>query len=136
MITKELEQKDANFLAEYKTKNPWGLTASIDLKDCDLAKMTDADYIKQFVKDLCELIEMKRFGDPAIVNFGDDPRVSGFSMTQLIETSLISAHFANESKAVYLDVFSCKAFSPYKAAEFTKEKFKASGYKINVNFRY
>jgi len=135
-VTKDLEQKDASYLAEYETKNPWGLTVSVDLKNCNIDKMVDAEHIKRFVKDLCELIDMKRFGDTTVVNFGENERVSGFSMTQLIETSLISAHFANASKAIYLDVFSCKAFSPYKVAEFAKEKFEASEYKVNINFRY
>jgi len=135
-MTKESEEKDASYIAEYETKNPWGLTISVDLKNCNLNKMIDAEYIKQFVKDLSELIDMKRFGDTAVVNFGTDERVSGFSMTQLIETSLISAHFANASKAIFLDVFSCKAFPPYKVAEFAKEKFEASEYKVNINFRY
>jgi hypothetical protein len=31
---------------------------------------------------------------------------------QLIETSLISAHFANLTNTVYLDVFSCKPYDP------------------------
>jgi len=135
-MTKKLEQKDVNYLATYKTKNPWGLTVSVDLKNCNISKMVDKEYIKQFVKDLCVFIDMKRFGDTTVVNFGTNKRVSGFSMTQLIETSLISAHFANASKVIYLDVFSCKAFSPYKVAEFAKEKFEASEYKININFRY
>ena len=135
-MTEELEQKDASYITEYETKNPWGLTVSVDLKNCNLNKMIDAEYIKQFVKDLSEIIDMKRFGDTTVVNFGTDERVSGFSMTQLIETSLISAHFANASKAIYLDVFSCKAFPPYKVAEFAKEKFGALEYKVNINFRY
>ncbi|HZJ42000.1 MAG TPA: S-adenosylmethionine decarboxylase [Patescibacteria group bacterium] len=135
-MTKDLEQEDASYLTQYEAENPWGLALSIDLKNCNLDKMVDAEYIKQFVKDLCELIDMKRFGDTTVVNFGTNERVSGFSMTQLIETSLISAHFANASNAIYLDVFSCKAFAPYKVAEFAKEKFEASAYKVNVNFRY
>ena len=135
-MTEELEQKDASCLTEYEAKNPWGLAVSVDLKNCNLDKMVDAEYIRQFVKDLCELIEMKRFGDTTVVNFGANKRVSGFSMTQLIETSLISAHFANASKAIYLDIFSCKVFPPYKVAEFAKERFGASGYKVNINFRY
>jgi len=135
-MTKKLEQKNSIYLAEYKTKNPWGLTVSVDLKNCNIDKMVDAGYIRQFVKDLCKLIDMERFGDTTVVNFGADKRVSGFSMTQLIETSLISAHFANASKVIYLDVFSCKAFSPYKVAEFAKKRFESSEYKVNINFRY
>ncbi|MBP8617692.1 MAG: S-adenosylmethionine decarboxylase [Candidatus Pacebacteria bacterium] len=132
----EQEQKDQEIINKYNTSNPWGLAVSIDLKDCDLTKMTDAEYIKQFVKDLCELIDMRRFGETVVVNFGEEERVAGFSMTQLIETSLISAHFANASRAIYLDIFSCKVFAPYKAAEFTKQAFGAKDYQININFRY
>jgi len=62
--------------------------------------------------------------------------VFGFSMTQLIETSLVSAHFANASQAIYLDVFSCKEYQPYKMAEFAKERFSASDYKISINYRF
>lgn len=135
-MNKELEEKDASYLAEYAAKNPWGLAVSIDLKNCDLEKMKDAAYIKEFTRDLCQLIDMKAFGETTVVNFGAEERVAGFSMTQLIETSLISAHFANASRVIYLDVFSCKPFAPYRAAEFAREKFGAADYIIKVNFRY
>jgi len=135
-MTEDKEKKDEAIINEYKEKNPWGLTVSIDLKDCDLEKMKDADYIKNFVRDLCELIGMQRYGETTIVNFGENERVFGFSMTQLIETSLISAHFANASKAIYLDVFSCKEYPPYKVAEFAKERFLASDYRISINYRF
>ena len=44
-------------------------------------------------------------------------------MVQLIETSLISAHFANQTNAVYLDVFSCKPYEPAIVAEFAQRFF-------------
>ena len=110
----------------------WGVSSSIDLYDCDLDLMNDADAIREFVKILCDRIKMKRYGETQVVFFGDEPRVQGYSMTQLIETSLISAHFANASRAIYLDVFSCAPYDPEDAAEFAKEFFKASRYNINV----
>ena len=79
---------------------------------------------------------MKMYKGTTVVNFGDNPRVCGFSMTQLIETSLISGHFANNSNTAYLDVFSCKAYPPYKTAEFAKKFFGAKRSKVKVNFRY
>ncbi len=103
----------------------WGLSACIDLYDCDLRLMQDAASIKEFVRELCERIKMRRFGETQVVYFGDDPRVTGFSMTQLIETSLISAHFADASRAIYLDVFSCSPYEPQDVAEFAQEFFKA-----------
>jgi S-adenosylmethionine/arginine decarboxylase-like enzyme len=43
----------------------------------------------------------------------------------LIKTSNICAHFANESAAVYIDIFSCKKFDPDLAAAFCIEAFRA-----------
>jgi S-adenosylmethionine/arginine decarboxylase-like enzyme len=117
-----------------KTKY-WGISSSIDLYECDLALMQDADAIREFVKILCERIKMRRYGETQVVYFGDDPRVTGFSMTQLIETSLISAHFADASCAIYLDVFSCAPYEPEEAARFAAEYFKAQTYNINVVYR-
>jgi hypothetical protein len=54
---------------------------------------------------------------------------------QLIETSLISGHFANLTNAIYIDVFSCKIYDPYQAAEFTRQFFKASDASVNICFR-
>ncbi len=135
-MTEDQENKDGEIINKCKEENLWGLATSIDLKNCDLAKITDAEYIKTFVHDLCDLIQMKRFGETVVVNFGEDEKVAGFSMTQLIETSLISAHFANASKAIYLDIFSCKEYPPYKVAEFAKERFQASDYTVYINYRY
>ena len=58
-----------------------------------------------------------------VVHFGEDEKVAGFSMVQLIETSLISAHFANQSNTTYLDVFSCKAYNPEVVREFSQNYF-------------
>ena len=106
-------------------KPPWGILSCIDLYECNPQIIRSAEAIKKFVAELCDLIEMKRFGETQVVHFGEEERVSGFSMTQLIETSLISAHFANQSNTTYLDVFSCKAYDPEAVARFAKKFFKA-----------
>lgn len=113
----------------------WGMSSSIDLYECDLAVMQDADAIREFVKILCDRIKMQRYGDTQVVYFGEDPRVTGFSMTQLIETSLISAHFADASCAIYLDVFSCAPYEPEEVARFAQEYFKARTHTLNVLYR-
>ncbi len=110
----------------------WGLSSCIDLYHCDLAKMQDAETIKDFVHKLCDKIKMRRFGETQVVFFGDDPRVTGFSMTQLIETSLISAHFADASCAIYLDVFSCAPYEPEEVAKFAAEFFGAESHHLHV----
>lgn len=113
----------------------WGIQTGIDIHDCDPELIRSASAIEEFVVKLCDLIEMKRFGDPVIVHFGEDERVAGYSMTQLIETSLISAHFANQTNNVYLDIFSCKYYVPEEAADFAREFFKGKDYDLHVVMR-
>jgi S-adenosylmethionine/arginine decarboxylase-like enzyme len=117
------------------TTEYWGISSSIDLYECDLTLMQNADAIREFVRILCDRIKMRRYGKTQVVHFGDDPRVTGFSMTQLIETSLISAHFADANCAIYLDVFSCAPYEPEEVAKFAEEYFKAARYNINVVYR-
>ncbi len=113
----------------------WGISSSIDIYGCDPQTIRDAEKIKQFVVELCDLIEMKRFGETVVVHFGEDERVAGFSMMQLIETSLISAHFANQTNTVYLDVFSCKAYDPGVVSDFACRFFGGKRHITNVNKR-
>ena len=119
-----------------KEAEVWGVSSSIDLYECDLALMQNADAIREFVKTLCDRIKMRRYGETQVVFFGDEPRVQGFSMTQLIETSLISAHFADASRAIYLDVFSCAPYNSEDVAEFAAEYFKAKRYNLHVVQRH
>ncbi len=113
----------------------WGIATAIDIYDCDPATIRDADAIRRFVVELCDLIEMKRFGETQVVHFGEDEKVAGYSMVQLIETSLISAHFANLTNTTYLDVFSCKPYDPDVVADFARNYFGGSRVETSVTFR-
>ena len=118
---------------DHTSKNPpWGILSCIDLYGCDAKTIRSSEKIRQFVVELCHLIDMKRFGETQVVNFGEEERVAGYSMTQLIETSLISAHFANLTNTIYLDVFSCKAYDSKKVADFAKKYFKAKDFNLHV----
>ncbi|MBW1721343.1 MAG: S-adenosylmethionine decarboxylase [Deltaproteobacteria bacterium] len=119
-------------LALNKETAPWGLLTSLDLYDCDPDTIRDAEKIRNYVIELCDLIEMKRFGECQVVHFGKDERVQGYSMVQLIETSLISGHFANLTNAAYIDIFSCKPYEPDEVARFSKDYFKASSLSIHT----
>ena len=126
---------DAEIVAQFKQRGSWGLYTSVDLKGCDPASIRDPEKIHRFIIELCDLIDMHRFGEPQIIHFGPNERVAGFSMTQLIETSLVSGHFANETNAAYLDIFSCKEYEPSKAAAFCKNFFGAQSATYQVLFR-
>lgn len=130
-----LQACDDLILARCHEHAPWGIAAAIDLAGCDGAAIRDPQYIARFVEALCDEIGMRRFGAPIIVRFGADPRVCGYSLAQLIETSLISGHFAEESNAAYLDIFSCKPYRPYLAARFCSAWFRAATARVAITLR-
>jgi S-adenosylmethionine/arginine decarboxylase-like enzyme len=115
---------------KFQTQPSWGISCSVDVKNCDPAIIRDSALINEYVIKLCDLIEMKRFGECRIVHFGEDEKVAGYSMVQLIETSLISGHFANATNSAYIDVFSCKTYDPDVVAAFTKEYFKGDSIRV------
>ncbi len=131
------KKKDDEIVAKYKEITPWGMSVSIDLHSADPKMMRDAKVITKFMKDLVKYIDMKAYGEPIVVNFGDTPLVAGYSALQLIETSSLTAHFANSTNSIHLDIFSCKYFRPNQAALWCKEYFKAAELKeASVVFRY
>lgn len=115
-------------------ENGWGLSCNVDVFNCDPSIIRSAAEIQNYVIALCKLIDMKRFEDCKIVRFGEDENVAGFSMVQLIETSLISGHFVDKTNAAYIDIFSCKSFDPEVVVNFTKEFFKTD--EVNVSYRW
>jgi S-adenosylmethionine/arginine decarboxylase-like enzyme len=125
-----------NEIESPKLDQVWGIASSIDIYDCDPVTIRNAEEIRRFVIELCDLIEMKRFQDTQVVHFGEDEKVAGFSMVQLIETSLISGHFANLTNTAYIDVFSCKPYDPEVVASFAKEFFSGSRVNTQVNLRH
>ena len=120
---------------KFERSQAWGLLTSVDVYKCNPEKIRSSDAIKRFAKELCKKIEMKRYGDCVAIHFGENERISGFSMTQLIETSLLSGHFAEESNAAYIDIFSCKVYEPRDVAEFAVSFFEGVNYKMQVALR-
>ena len=78
--------------ADFEEKECWGYYTAIRLKNCNPKFIRSSDKIKNFIDKLCFHVKMKKFGNPQIVNFRNDGNVSGYSMTQLIETSLIAVN--------------------------------------------
>lgn len=113
----------------------WGLCTSVDLQDCNPETIRDGGQIEAYVIALCQVIGMKRYGDCQIVNFGEG-RVAGYSMVQLIETSLISGHFANDTNRAYLDIFSCKGYDPNVVEAFSRDFFGAQSSTASVTLRH
>jgi S-adenosylmethionine/arginine decarboxylase-like enzyme len=126
---------DEEVMEKYVKENQWGILTSIDLRDCDPAKIRSKEVISQFAIDLCEYIKMKRFGDPIVVRFGPIPKVEGYSLAQLIETSMISGHFAEDTERAFIDIFSCREYPPMKTAKYCQKYFGAKEMEYSVSFR-
>ncbi len=121
--------------AAFNEEDAWGLCTSIDLHDCKYLmdeSPESEEAIKRFVIELCDLIDMNRYGAPAVKWFGSGG-VEGYTLTQLIETSCVSAHWAGDR--MFLDIFSCKFYDPYEALEFVKAYFKSDDASVNVWLR-
>ena len=87
----------------------WGYHAMLDCRACDIELIKSYDNVYNFAKSLVNAIDMKAFGEPQIVHFGEGNK-AGFTLVQLIETSNICAHFCNDTGDAYIDVFSCKPY--------------------------
>ncbi|MDC0033664.1 S-adenosylmethionine decarboxylase [Alphaproteobacteria bacterium] len=109
----------------------YGVELILDLHECDPTTFT-RDSISTYFKQLCELIDMKR----EALHFWDDvgvpdedkqtsPHTQGTSAVQFILTSSIVIHALDQLGAVYINMFSCKAFDPMLAEQFTVKWFGA-----------
>ncbi len=127
-----VENEDLKAL--YEAEQAWGLLTSLDIYDCDLEKIRDGERIARYARELCELLRVKAFGPAQVVHFGHG-EVEGYSLVQLIETSLISGHFANDSKRSFIDIFSCRYYDPREAARFTQAFFGGKSHTIHVLLR-
>jgi len=126
---KIIGRKDAKY-NDTLDRTTWGYHLTLNLYGCnDLIKNDNA--IKQYVKELCNLIDMKRYGDCHTVDFGEDIKVSGYSMFQLIETSNIAGHFVNINNNAYLDIFSCKPYDINTTIKFSTDYFESKDYLFN-----
>ncbi len=109
----------------------YGVELILDLHGCDSSTFNRESITKYFER-LCELIDMKR----EALHFWDDiglpedekqtsPHTQGTSAVQFILTSSIVIHTLDQLHAVYVNMFSCKAFDPELAERFTVEWFGA-----------
>ena len=122
----------------------FGRETLIDFKGSPL--VNSSVVIQEFVDDLCNKIDMKKFGNCNINYFGD-PSVEGYSFFQLIETSNISGHLCSNSYMMtdpetgkeydskgngYINIFSCKDYDIDKAVKVVQEHFKPTSLKHSV----
>jgi len=116
-------------------EKPWGYSLQLELKSCDPTIIRSKEKIQEYVIKLCKEIDMVRHGDVIIEHFGSGNK-EGYTMVQLIETSNITAHFANDTDTSYIDIFSCKEYNPGAVLKFSMEFFGSNEASSDFRLRY
>ena len=110
----------------------YGIELIIDLHGCSIKKFTRAGLTEYF-RQLCELIDMKREdlhfwdyeGYPA-EKAAAPPHLVGTTGVQFITTSSIVIHSLEILEQVFINIFTCKDFSPEFAVKFTEQYFQST----------
>lgn len=90
----------------------------------DRDKLTDINYIYDFLSNYPSEIEMTKIMPPYVFRYsGIRPEDWGISGFVLIAESHISIHTFPEKRYLSLDIFSCKEFNGQKAIEDVKRLF-------------
>jgi S-adenosylmethionine/arginine decarboxylase-like enzyme len=107
----------------YRYMTKWGYMLSLDIAKCKPQLIRSKPVIYKFTKSLVKEIDMKAYGEPQIVHFGEGNK-AGYTLVQLIETSNITAHFCEEDNAAFIDIFSCKPYDIETAVKVVDKYFK------------
>jgi len=119
-------QIESNISTAPSPGTTFGWELVLDLYECDKGMISDEAAIKRFARELCEVIDMKPYGEPLTPYFGENQEhTKGYSLLQFIETSSIVGHFSENTGAVYLNIFSCKKYDIEKAESFAQDYFRA-----------
>ena len=106
------------------TRAPWGQHLVLDFNGCPKELLENKENILNWSKELVDAIDMVAFGEPVLEHFAThSDEAAGYTLLQMIETSNIAAHFAENIGQAYIDVFSCKAFDVDVAIEICKKHF-------------
>lgn len=103
----------------------FGLSTFFDLAGCDRELIAEPGTILNFKVVVLARIEMLAHGAPTLERFAlHDPVAAGYTLLQLITTSHLAVHFAEETGGVHVDVFSCRAYRPRTVVGVARQFFK------------
>ena len=111
--------------------NHFGPHLTIDLVNCPKEILQDYQLHFNYLKLLPELINMTPITQPYVFPYsGLVPEDLGITGIVIIAESHLSIHSFEEKGYSFIDIFSCKFYDPFSAADFTKNFFKAD--KVNL----
>lgn len=107
-----------------RTGFAFGQHLLMNLTGCPEYVLSSELGLTTYVAALVEAIGMVAYGPTQIEHFGHaSTETSGYTVVQMIETSLISGHLVDAHGTAYWDVFSCKPFDVDTALKITQEFF-------------
>ena len=103
----------------------YGVHLLFDGYKCSRQKLSDEEHIKQFLKQIVEVIEMTRLTEPFVLMYPSpqSPEDWGYSGFVIVAESHVSIHTYPDKGFVTIDVYSCKDFDVKKAEEFIVQSF-------------
>ena len=114
------------FFKEAIEKEKWGEELQIDLYNCDYDIIRSDKTARDWARKTTDVIHMVPFGEPFTPDFGHSKaKTAGISVLQLIETSLISAHFIPHWRIATINIFTCSYLDTKLAIDFSMNYFKA-----------
>jgi S-adenosylmethionine decarboxylase len=108
----------------------------MNLHGCRPQVITSSTALADYVAKLVDEIGMVVYGPTQIEHFGHAlPETSGFTVAQMIETSLISGHTVDATGTAWWDVFSCQPFDVDNALALTEQFFAPEVLEWKVLYR-
>lgn len=100
----------------------YGLHLLIDAYRAPADKLSDERLLKKVLRELPDLIGMRRVGPPRILRV-EEVGIAGLSGFTFIMESHVSVHTYSERGFVTIDVYSCKHFDKEAAFSYLKDAF-------------
>jgi hypothetical protein len=100
-----------------------------DCGECNYDKLHSLENIEAFIDELCEKISMKKMG-PLHSQYLEDNEynkeldITGYRVCQFIETTSIVLHLCEHSRSVYINFFTCRAFTPNMVKKLIRNYFE------------
>lgn len=111
----------------------FGPHLTLDLNECNPAKLGDFDLVFDVLNNLPDLIGMTKITQPYVFKYAglvpEDKGITGFIV---IAESHISIHTFQEKDYVFLDLFSCKPFDYTYAQQYLVDTFESRKPTIHV----
>jgi S-adenosylmethionine decarboxylase len=112
-------------MTQNSCNKPWGQHLILDISGCPSQFLSNKENILDWNKEIVIAIEMVAYGEPIVEHFATHSHeAAGYTLLQMIETSNIAAHFAENIGEAYIDIFSCKEFDVDVAIEVCKKYFQ------------